>query len=134
MGWFGTIFVGAVVGFFGWKLHRARDRFRMWLAVVLGATGATLAKFAGNLSGAFPTLNFLTGLKANTTAFGQPLNINSTNFYRERQIQLGLRMRFRGSSDHSTVSPSSQSSPMPQLGASYRTSVGFIPRCCSFAE
>ena len=48
----------------------------------------------GNLSGGLPTLNFLTGLKANTTAFGQPLNINATNFYRERQIQLGLRMRF----------------------------------------
>jgi hypothetical protein len=48
----------------------------------------------GSINGAFPTLNFLTGLKANTTAFGQPLNINSTNFYRERQIQLGLRMRF----------------------------------------
>ena len=48
----------------------------------------------GSLTGSFPTLNFLTGLKANTTAFGQPLNINSTNFYRERQIQLGLRMRF----------------------------------------
>ena len=41
-----------------------------------------------------PTLNYLTGLKANTTAFGQPLNINATNFYRPRQIQLGLRMRF----------------------------------------
>jgi len=41
-----------------------------------------------------PTLNFLTGLKANTTPFGQPLNVNSTNFYRERQIQLGVRMRF----------------------------------------
>jgi hypothetical protein len=41
-----------------------------------------------------PTLNFLTGLKANTTAFGQPLNINATNFYRERQIQFGLRIRF----------------------------------------
>jgi hypothetical protein len=48
----------------------------------------------GGLAGAFPTLNFLTGLKANTTAFGQPLNINSTNFYRERQIQFGLRLRF----------------------------------------
>jgi hypothetical protein len=47
----------------------------------------------GSTSGAFPTLNFLTGLN-NTTAFGQPLNINATNFYRERQIQLGLRMRF----------------------------------------
>jgi hypothetical protein len=41
-----------------------------------------------------PTLNFLTGLKPNTTAFGQPLNINATDFYRERQIQLGLRMTF----------------------------------------
>jgi hypothetical protein len=41
-----------------------------------------------------PSLNFLTGLKANTTAFGQPLNINATNFYRERQIQFGLRLRF----------------------------------------
>jgi hypothetical protein len=41
-----------------------------------------------------PTLNFLTGLKANTTAFGQPLNINATDFYRERQVELGLRLRF----------------------------------------
>ena len=47
-----------------------------------------------------PTLNFLTGLKISTAtglpipAFGQPLNINGTDFYRERQIQLGLRMRF----------------------------------------
>jgi len=51
-------------------------------------------------AGSLPTLNFLTGLKINattglaTTAFGQPLNVNATNFYRERQIQLGLRMRF----------------------------------------
>jgi hypothetical protein len=47
-----------------------------------------------------PTLNFLTGLKINATtglssaAFGQPLNVNATNFYRERQIQFGLRLRF----------------------------------------
>jgi len=41
-----------------------------------------------------PTLNFLTGLKAGTTVFGQPLNVNATNFYRERQIQVGVRMRF----------------------------------------
>jgi hypothetical protein len=51
-------------------------------------------------AGTPPTLNFLTGLKVNstnglaTTAFGQPLNVNATNFYRERQVQLGLRMRF----------------------------------------
>jgi hypothetical protein len=33
-------------------------------------------------------------LKANSTAFGQPLNTGSTNFYRERQIELGVRLRF----------------------------------------
>jgi hypothetical protein len=49
---------------------------------------------SGTASGTLPTLNFLTGLKANSTAFGQPLNINATNFYRERQIQVGVRMRF----------------------------------------
>jgi hypothetical protein len=49
---------------------------------------------SGSLDGALPTLNFLTGLKANTTAFGQPRNVNATNFYRERQIQMGLRIRF----------------------------------------
>ena len=49
---------------------------------------------SGNQSGGLPTLNFLTGLKANTTAFGQPLNVNATNFYRERQVQVGLRLRF----------------------------------------
>ncbi len=48
----------------------------------------------GSANGALPTLNFLSGLKANTTAFGQPLNINATNFYRERQFQFGLRVRF----------------------------------------
>jgi hypothetical protein len=36
----------------------------------------------------------LTGTGIPLAAFGQPLNINATNFYRERQIQLGLRMRF----------------------------------------
>ncbi len=51
-------------------------------------------------AGTLPALNYLTGLKINSTtglpnpAFGQPLNVNATNFYRERQIQIGLRMRF----------------------------------------
>ena len=49
---------------------------------------------SGTRSGALPTLNFLTGLKPNTTAFGQPLSINGYNFYRERQIEFGMRMRF----------------------------------------
>ncbi len=35
-----------------------------------------------------------TGLGTPLPAFGQPLNINGTDFYRERQIQLGLQMRF----------------------------------------
>jgi hypothetical protein len=57
----------------------------------------------GDPSGGLPTLNFMSGpvtetngtiVKANTTAFGQPLNVNATDFYRERQIQVGLRMRF----------------------------------------
>ncbi len=48
----------------------------------------------GGLSGAFPTLTYLTGLKSNSTAFGQPLNSNSTSYYRERQFQLGLRLHF----------------------------------------
>ncbi|HUB51121.1 MAG TPA: carboxypeptidase regulatory-like domain-containing protein [Terracidiphilus sp.] len=41
-----------------------------------------------------PTLNFLDGLKANTTAFGQPLSINGSDFFRERQMQFGIRARF----------------------------------------
>ena len=51
-------------------------------------------------AGTLPTLNFLTGLKTNLTtglttpAFGQPLNVNATDFYRERQVQAGLRLRF----------------------------------------
>jgi hypothetical protein len=41
-----------------------------------------------------PKITFLDGSKDNTTAFGQPLNVNSTNYFRERQIQFGLRLRF----------------------------------------
>jgi hypothetical protein len=67
----------------------------------LETTGYTIE--SGSTS-SLPTLNFIAGpitnsttglvTKANTTAFGQPLNINATNFYRERQIQFGLRLRF----------------------------------------
>jgi hypothetical protein len=58
----------------------------------LETTGYTISP--GTLTGGLPTLNFLNGLKANSTAFGQPLDINATNYYRERQIQFGLRMTF----------------------------------------
>jgi hypothetical protein len=49
---------------------------------------------SGSVNGSLPTLNFLTGLKTGQTEFGQPLNVNATNFYRQRQFQFGLRMRF----------------------------------------
>jgi hypothetical protein len=49
---------------------------------------------SGTVTGGLPRLNFLTGLKTSQTEFGKPLNINATNFYRERQIQFGARLRF----------------------------------------
>ncbi|MGA2752739.1 MAG: carboxypeptidase regulatory-like domain-containing protein [Terracidiphilus sp.] len=36
----------------------------------------------------------ITGSGTPIAAFGRPLNINATDFYRERQIEIGLRMRF----------------------------------------
>jgi len=49
---------------------------------------------SGSVNESFPTLNFLTGLKTGQTEFGLPLNVNATDFYRPRQIQLGIRLRF----------------------------------------
>ncbi|MDR3753228.1 MAG: carboxypeptidase regulatory-like domain-containing protein [Terracidiphilus sp.] len=64
---------------------------------------------SGGASGTLPTLCYLTintngyagcGTTANSGtgtpigAFGQSLNVNATNFYRERQIQIGVRVRF----------------------------------------
>src|ERR1700739_2831302 len=49
---------------------------------------------SGRENGGLPRLNFLTGLKTGQTEFGKPLNINATDFYRERQIQFGARLRF----------------------------------------
>ena len=49
----------------------------------------------GSTSGSPPTLNFMTGLKVNTTEFGMPLNVNATDFYRPREIDFGLRLRFK---------------------------------------
>jgi hypothetical protein len=48
----------------------------------------------GGVNGTLPTLNYLAGLKPGQTEFGTPLNINATDFYRERQIQFGARVRF----------------------------------------
>jgi hypothetical protein len=55
-------------------------------------TGYTIQP--GSIAGSPPTLNFLTGLKPGHTEFGMPLNINAVDFYRERQFDLGLRVRF----------------------------------------
>ena len=50
--------------------------------------------------GTLPSLNFLTGLYVSpktglvSPGFGKPLTINGANFYRQRQIELGLRMTF----------------------------------------
>jgi hypothetical protein len=48
----------------------------------------------GSSDGTLPKMSFLTGATSNTTAFGQPLSINATNFYRERQFQFGARFRY----------------------------------------
>jgi len=58
----------------------------------LETTGYYIA--AGSKSGSLPTLNFLTGLKAGQTEFGKPLDVNATEFYRPRQFDFGLRVRF----------------------------------------
>jgi hypothetical protein len=64
---------------------------------LLETTGYILER--GSSSGELPTLNFLTGLTSTgqpstLPEFGKPLDVNATNFYRPREIQLGLRARF----------------------------------------
>jgi hypothetical protein len=46
-------------------------------------------------AGSLPKLNFLTGVNPDQTEFGQPLNINATDSYRERQFDFGIRIRFK---------------------------------------
>jgi len=58
----------------------------------LETTGYTIEP--GTAAGELPTLNFLTGLKTGQTEFGMPLNVNATDFFRERQIDFGVRLRF----------------------------------------
>jgi hypothetical protein len=48
----------------------------------------------GGASGTMPILNFLSGLKAGQTEFGKPLDVNATDFFRPRQIDFGMRLRF----------------------------------------
>jgi hypothetical protein len=48
----------------------------------------------GSAAGSLPTLNFLTGLKTGQTEFGKPLDVNATDFFKPRQFDFGMRMRF----------------------------------------
>jgi len=50
--------------------------------------------YRGTTSGGPATLNFLTGLTTGAPEFGKPLDANATNFYRPRELQLGVRARF----------------------------------------
>ena len=54
--------------------------------------GYTIAP--GKLGRIAATLNFLTGLKTGQTEFGKPLDVNATDFFRPRQFDFGMRMRF----------------------------------------
>jgi hypothetical protein len=58
----------------------------------LETTGYTIE--SSDTAGGLPTLTFMNGAKTGSTAFGQPLNVNSTNFFQPRQIDFGLRYRF----------------------------------------
>ena len=49
---------------------------------------------SGGANGSLPTLNFLTGIKSGQAEFGQPLNVNGSDYYRQRQIQFGVKMTF----------------------------------------
>jgi len=65
---------------------------------LLETTGYTIER--GSTTGSKPTFNFMTGLTSTgalsptQVEFGKPLDVNATNFYRPREIQLGLRARF----------------------------------------
>jgi hypothetical protein len=50
---------------------------------------------SSSTAGSLPKLNFLAGVKPGQTEFGQPLNINATDSYRERQFDFGIRIRFK---------------------------------------
>jgi hypothetical protein len=55
MGWPGVVFLGAVIGLAGWWLHplRRASRTRFWVALLAGASGAALARLAGDVVGLF---------------------------------------------------------------------------------
>ncbi|CAD6555573.1 hypothetical protein LMG28727_05930 [Paraburkholderia kirstenboschensis] len=58
MGWPGIVVLGAAIGFAGWWLHPLRrlnrsSRARLWVAVLAGIVGASVARMAGYVIGLF---------------------------------------------------------------------------------
>jgi hypothetical protein len=55
MGWAGIVFIGAIVGLAGWRLHPSyrKSRLRAYAAVLVGVIAACAAKMAGNVTGLF---------------------------------------------------------------------------------
>ena len=53
MGWFGTAFLAAVIGFAGWRFHPARGGRHAGLVIGAAIVVALVVKLAGNASGAF---------------------------------------------------------------------------------
>jgi len=54
MGWLGTLFVGAVVGWAGWGIeHGWRRLAQGWLAALIAAVAALIIKMLGNITGLF---------------------------------------------------------------------------------
>jgi len=54
MGWLGTLFVGAVVGWVGWSIEHGLRRFAQgWLAALIAAVAALVVKMLGNITGLF---------------------------------------------------------------------------------
>lgn len=58
MGWPGIVVLGAAIGIAGWWLHPLRrlnrsSRARLWMAVLAGIVGASVARMAGNVIGLF---------------------------------------------------------------------------------
>jgi hypothetical protein len=58
MGWPGIVVSGAAIGIAGWWLHPLRrlnrsSRARLWVAVLAGIVGASVARMAGNVIGLF---------------------------------------------------------------------------------
>lgn len=77
-----------------WELELLAESFNLFNNQNVTEIETVGYSMRSGTSSGLPTLNFLTGLKPNTTAFGQPLDVSATNFFRPRQFEFGMRMRF----------------------------------------